>query len=291
MNITNDKLDIIEPDQQIKHVFRPKDLEYHKLFSYANHFDVSKVQTYIDLGSHIKINEYTNCPVMYMFIVSLKTIKHTYIITKIGYSDDICQRIKTLKKYYDSDFYLLNIKRITSEAYERKFHTNIRKYYPEFIEKHRIQTSEKEELYRFNDKLYAEFDSVINIPKHSIESVPNHVTQFLNEQSLLFFEYCQNKMAIVDYITKPHHSSKVNIYYIKKHFEYLLERERIQFEREKLEFHKQMTIIKQQFKEKMQKEKQEFEKYKLQHNPFNIEPEPAKTIVKKPKKTTNIIRL
>ena len=47
----------------------------------------------VDRGSTINYMEYADMPVIYMYIIVINDINHSYILVKVGYSDNICGRI------------------------------------------------------------------------------------------------------------------------------------------------------------------------------------------------------
>jgi len=291
--IVDDELEfqpITEPHSN-KLAFHVKDIQYNHLFSYTNHVDVREIHSYIDYASHINIIKYVNTPVMYMFVVTLD-IPTTYILVKIGYTENISARIKSLKSEFKSNFFLLNLKRVTSRSAEEQFHREIKSVYPEFVQKYVIKTkqksTDKDEIYKFSNKLYSEFDSIINIKrsgtKYTEESSKHQDDiNFLNEQSMSFFELSRNKSMLFDFLINPNNNQ--NEHYTNKYFGYLHNCNDNQFKMEQLKIMKELELARIESNERisvreynkaakdrsierermmLEREKMELEKYKLQ---------------------------
>jgi hypothetical protein len=79
------------------------------------------------------------------------------ILCKIGYSCDLVDRFKSLQSEYKCKFYLLGLKLINSIKDEKKFHTELKTKYPEFIINHKISGHDKDETYVFDIELYKTF--------------------------------------------------------------------------------------------------------------------------------------
>lgn len=129
-----------------------------------------KIHELIHRGTLINLTDYIDYPVMYMFIVPLKIKEHEDVIVKIGYSSDICERIKTLKSEYKSDIHLIGLRLIKSEKIEKHFHKLLHEVYPENIEDKVLGEKNKIELYKLSEKIIKEFDS---IPEESVKKIPS----------------------------------------------------------------------------------------------------------------------
>lgn len=269
-----------------------KEYDY-RILSYSNHNDISNVQTYVDYASNINIAEYANTPVMYLFIIFLPT-NHTYFLAKIGYTDNIVTRIKTLKYEYKAKNCLLNLKRVISQTTERQFHDLVKIAYPKLPEHYKIKsadgkkTTDKDEIYKFTSKLYDEFNAIKNLPSNGkVNEIDSDIESFMSEQSILFFEFVQNRMKIVDFIDNHNHNDPVKIAYIDKNFNYLIEREKYHL---KKEIKKEWAVIEIE-KIKLEKEKMKFEKYKLEHSHRALTPDQERVLDKQIKLAKLLLQL
>ena len=89
---------------------------------------------------------------LYCFVIPLKN-NHRYIVIKFGYSEDIIDRINTLKTDYKSDVYLIRLNQITDQKNEISFHHTINNKFPQLIEKFSINDKNKTELYKLSSIL------------------------------------------------------------------------------------------------------------------------------------------
>ncbi len=143
------------------------------IYNFYNNFVISKV---------------INIHLMYMFILDVdltklnlkKSILNKFekrfghlrlILTKIGYTYHLLDRIQALKKKFKCNVYLIGLKQVNSEHDETEFHKILKDNYPELFEKLYIETdmSKKldkdnvkdkvlsDETYIFNEKLLQEF--------------------------------------------------------------------------------------------------------------------------------------
>lgn len=118
-------------------------------------------------------NEYHEEPVLYIGILGIKDpLNKNRIIIKIGFSDNIWKRIKTLKTEYGCDFELLGLKKIFQESDEQQFHTELKKEFPHLIVDIQIKNQNKTEVYVYDREIYERF----------LEFVPRNVKNKIDEK-------------------------------------------------------------------------------------------------------------
>ena len=118
-------------------------------------------------------NEYHEEPVLYIGILRIKDpLNKNRIIIKIGFSDNIWNRIKRLKTEYGCDFELLGLKKIFQESDEQQFHTELKKEFPHLIVDIQIKNQNKTEVYVYDREIYERF----------LEFVPRNVKNKIDEK-------------------------------------------------------------------------------------------------------------
>ena len=85
---------------------------------YTNFEDALYVKHLLSLGAHIILNPYLKMPA-YAFIILLATDEQ-YIIIKFGFTDDIIERINTLKSEYSANVFLVGLRLVKSESCEKR---------------------------------------------------------------------------------------------------------------------------------------------------------------------------
>ena len=71
---------------------------------------------------------------MYFFVITLEDPQgKKRILCKIGYSEDLLTRFKSLKGEFKCIFYLLNVKLISGQSKEKAFHSLIRDRFPHLV--------------------------------------------------------------------------------------------------------------------------------------------------------------
>lgn len=125
-----------------------------KFFDFDNKEDVKRIEDLICETMSIDISQYVHKHTLYFFVL---TLKDKYILCKIGYTFDILQRLRDLRREYKCEFHLIGIKEIESEHSEKLFHKSIKMMCPEMYPKLKINGKLKEEVYYLNDKLINKF--------------------------------------------------------------------------------------------------------------------------------------
>jgi len=178
----------VEKNNMLKKFKQPKFMQYDNLE------DQLRLQYLVNRGSSINVIDYINLPVMYMFIMPFER-DHNYVIVKIGYSADITRRINSLQSEFGSMFYLIGLKKITSEKTEKEFHELLKGYYPDNIEEMEIKSKDKIELYKLSDEILSEFENireVININDYEPTIEDYEITGNIKNQILLFEQKLRN---------------------------------------------------------------------------------------------------
>ena len=118
--------------------------------------DATQLNEFKKMGSKIVIQRYSNRGTMYLVIVQLKN--EPRIVCKVGYSDNVQQRINALRQNYKADaIILICIKAIPNEAYEKAFHRSMEQQHPECKY---LEIPGDTELYEYSDVIYNEFAAV-----------------------------------------------------------------------------------------------------------------------------------
>ena len=160
------------------------------IYTYNNKNQHKFIQELLSSGANFKISKFTNKHVLYMYIISLKR-DHSDIIVKIGYTEDLDVRWKSLKSEFKCNIYFVKAKIISGQKAEKKFHNILKTKYEHLIEPYKPSTNsalrqEKIELYKFSPVLLEEFD---DYPETDNKYYPPHNLQP---------QYIQNKQNYVD---------------------------------------------------------------------------------------------
>ena len=124
---------------------------------------------------------------MYFFVITLEDPQgKKRILCKIGYSEDLLTRFKSLKGEFKCKFYLLNVKLISGQSKEKAFHSLIRDRFPHLVVNVKIESHEKEETYVFDIDLYALFCNYEEIKPSEYQ------TKLSRETKKIFEDYFDN---------------------------------------------------------------------------------------------------
>lgn len=249
--ITNEKMTLKKPIkeeyqniQALNYMQNIKNKQY-KIYNYMSHNDLSLLEMLIKEGANISLSKYIGKHVLYMFVIPIKT-EHNDIIIKIGYTEDIIDRIRTLKVEYKTTVFLIRIKIITGKKDESKFHKSMVKLYPQLVEKYKIKNKNKVELYKMSDKILKEYDNYMtdetiikeDDDPEDLTEAEEEVIETVKQQDKEFKHHINNYKAIV-----PYNNKNNNAYY-----EYLTNKDNILHEKWKKE--KEIEILKMQNKAK-----------------------------------------
>lgn len=125
------------------------------------------INKYINLSYNLVIAKYAKKTVMYFFITKLADpSKQNRILCKIGSTNDIVTRMRTLKDELGADIYLINLRTIINDTKEKEFHTMIKQTKPHlYVNNLYIKDKSKTECYIFDESLFTEFDSLSEYDK------------------------------------------------------------------------------------------------------------------------------
>jgi prophage antirepressor-like protein len=163
LNVSNDKITLNKKSYKSMNESNDKiigDISY-PIYTYNNLAHTQFVRHLKNLSANIPLAKFANKHVLYAFVIPIKT-NHNDIILIFGYSEDIFQRIEDLKSEYGSKVYLINIKIISGQKDEERFHNIMKKKYDSLIESYSIKNKKKVELYKFSPILLKEFDDYLN---------------------------------------------------------------------------------------------------------------------------------
>ena len=218
LNVTNEKVELVPITEP------PSMGVLHRPCTYDSPEDCMYAQDLVYQGSITSLSKYIGRHVLYIFIVRLPT-GHNNIIIKIGYTEDIIDRLTTLVYEYKCGFYFLKIKLLSGKKDESNFHKLIKKKYPDLIEQHTIRSKDKIELYKLNQVLIDEFDAytIPNIPdlemQPELTDTEKQILDSLKKQQLLLRDnegiLCRQPIPIES----------------DKYFDYLISRDKLNHER------------------------------------------------------------
>jgi hypothetical protein len=127
-------------------------------YSLSNKLHYNKINDL--LSRKINISKFNKISVIYFFIINNKNMNNCFIC-KIGFTENITNRIETLQNSYPGyKFHLIDLKEIDQQNSERQFNYNMRTTYPHLVI-HKLEDINKivREIYYFNDILLAEFNN------------------------------------------------------------------------------------------------------------------------------------
>jgi hypothetical protein len=169
------------------------------VYSYKNPNDMLHVRSLVYMGTKIMVNEYMNQNVMYAFVVQIET-KHTDVIVKIGYTEDIIRRYQELKAEYKCNkIHLIHLKYVTGRRDESKFHKMMKTVHPDLSEEYKIRSKKKVELYKLSPLLMDLLEKYVVIQerpigirqgskKGGITEVEQPVINEIKKQDMVFYQ-------------------------------------------------------------------------------------------------------
>lgn len=131
----------------------------------------------------INFFDYHNKNVIYMFHTTIKSNRNVPVI-KIGFTNNLFERIKSLEKHYDAKFKLIGAKLCDRLSDEKLFHKMILlKYGDQFTYTGTFKKTRSTELYYYDERLFDEFENFniedsrnfslhIHIDKMKVEDEP-----------------------------------------------------------------------------------------------------------------------
>lgn len=110
------------------------------------------------MSERINYFNFHNKNVIYMFHTTIKSNRGVPVL-KIGFTNNLFERIKSLEKHYDAKFKLINVKECDRLSDEKLFHKMILlKYGDEFTFTGKFKKTRSTELYYYDERLLNEFD-------------------------------------------------------------------------------------------------------------------------------------
>jgi hypothetical protein len=107
-------------------------------------------------NANITISKFNNKRVIYFFnIINENNMED--VICKIGYTEDIQQRISDIESKYKVKLILIAIKKINYLRDEKHLHQVLRTFYPHLVV-NKVNNIPTKEMYYFNDILLEEFE-------------------------------------------------------------------------------------------------------------------------------------
>ena len=110
------------------------------------------------MSERINYFNFHNKNVIYMFHTTIKSNRGVPVL-KIGFTNNLFERIKSLEKHYDAKFKLINVKECDRLSDEKLFHKMILlKYGDEFTFTGTFKKTRSTELYYYDERLLNEFE-------------------------------------------------------------------------------------------------------------------------------------
>jgi hypothetical protein len=117
------------------------------------------VPNFNKMSERINFLDYHNKNVIYMFHTTIKSNRAVPIL-KIGFTNNLFERIKSLEKHYDAKFKLINVKLCDRLSDEKLFHKMILlKYGDQFTYTGTFKKTRSTELYYYDERLFDEFEN------------------------------------------------------------------------------------------------------------------------------------
>lgn len=159
--------------------------------SYNNPYYYSMVKDLVKNGSNIIIQKYNHHHVMYFFIMTLRDKSGlNRIFCKIGYTADIIERIRSLRLEYKCSVYLIGLKTIKNEQFEKEFHKLIKRMKSHLSCPIKINNTNKDEIYIFDEHLYREFTTIKeDIELDNINEIDDSIQCLIKDQYNFFIRY------------------------------------------------------------------------------------------------------
>lgn len=180
---------------------------------------IEYVKRLVREGQNIALSKFHKKHALYMFAMTHNKAPNK-ILCKIGYTENIIQRIQDLIKTYQCHIYLVRLKLIRGETAEKEFHVLLKKTHPELVFELGTGFKDFKEVYVFDEKLVAEFDGLEEYGVPNIqENVPvaQHVVNYIKDQFrvLIYYLEVENKGLIKSFIPQIQNFSEPCIKFIE----------------------------------------------------------------------------
>ena len=200
--IDNNSVSVLKNESNMNndHYMIFKQAASHKLFSYDSIQDISFVKHLVRNGSDIILTKYINKNVMYLVLLPIKTSTNLMII-KFGFTDNITNRLKTLKDEYKCNIFLLELRLVNTRSQEEQFHILLHKKYPDCVFDYATGGKNKNELYFLAHNLVMEFSHIsvdlnqLNDNNIYVDSF-DEVAVFLKKQYAVFSNFIEENIYI-----------------------------------------------------------------------------------------------
>jgi len=154
----------------------------HKLLCYDSIEDISYAKNLVRNGSNIILTKFINKNVIYLILLPIKT-NNNLIIIKFGFTDNIVNRLKTLKDEYKCNVYLLDVRFVNTKNEEENFHILLHRKYLDCVLNYSLLGKQKNELYILSHNIVMEFQN-LNIPLNENQKNEKYIDS--NDESSLF---------------------------------------------------------------------------------------------------------
>lgn len=189
-----------ESNMNNEHNLMFKQAASHKLYCYDSIQDIKYANSLVSNGSNIILTKYINKNVIYLVLLPIKT-NDNQIIIKFGFTDNIVNRLKSLKDEYKCDVLLLDIRFVNMKSEEENFHILLHRKYPDCVFNCTINNKQKNELYYLSHNVVAEFSnlniSLNELNDHSVRVDPtSELLIVLKEQSNIFSKFIEDSLCL-----------------------------------------------------------------------------------------------
>ena len=117
------------------------------------------IPNFARMSERINYMEFHNRNCIYMFHTTIKSKRDVPVI-KIGFTNNLFERIKSLEKHYDAKFKLIGVKLCDRLSDEKLFHKMILlKYGDQFTYTGTFKKTRSTELYYYDERLLDEFEN------------------------------------------------------------------------------------------------------------------------------------
>lgn len=133
-----------------------------KICKYNNSKDCKYIGNLLEQGKQIILSKYLQNPIMYLLIIQLEQ-EDKEVMIKIGYTEDILERISTLSNEYECGYYLVKLKIVNGKKDEYNFHKKMISAYKKMYLHDKCNGVDIHGLYKMDRNIINEFYNYVPI--------------------------------------------------------------------------------------------------------------------------------
>ena len=175
-----------------------------KTFPHNSPEDCNLIRKLIRNGSHVTLTEFINKNVIYLVLIAINN-SNNFIIIKIGFTDNITDRLRTLKLEYKADVTLLAARYVNTRSEEEHLHRLLHIKYPECVFNYAINGKNKNELYVLSQNIVNEFSKINPVLNKDIND--NIFQNLCDNNEFVENDLCFNNKLKYDYLTVVENNS------------------------------------------------------------------------------------